>query len=450
MARRGRPRSSTIAHLSMQWLLVRTITSTKSTTSTITRTSLSLTVPRLQQYQPHYHYQQQYQHQHHYHYQHQRLISSFCRHRLSFPASDRPYHPLFSRHCHCRYLRIMTSRYNVAVDVNTDILLCRDRINHSNHNDNDNNDNDNHNNHSAPSWLGAIDQGTSSTRFVLYRHDARIAASAQLEHEQIYPSDHPGWHEHDPLLIYQNVIQCLVAVADAVQAQQPSSPSPQPSSPQPLSLAAIGITNQRETTVAWNRRTGKPYYNAIVWDDVRTSHIVHHIQTTHDGTTGKDCLRDKTGLPCATYFAGTKVKWLLDHVPELQHDILQRPDEVCFGTIDTWLLYQLTGKQPEQPPNTNHHGRHTITYNTGGLFATDVSNASRWLFLNLATGQWDADLVQAVCAPHSVPLSVLPTIYPSSHVYGHVSSECSGLSDCFLFHGVPLAGVLGDQQAGTH
>ena len=155
-------------------------------------------------------------------------------------------------------------------------------------------------------------------------------------------------------------------------------------------IKAIGITNQRETTIAWNASTGKPYYNAIVWDDTRTTSIANQIAKGDP-----DRLRDKTGLPLASYFAGTKVKWLLDNVEELQADLKAEPDQVRFGTIDTWLLYQLSGKPSDVDGAAN----------VGGLCLTDVTNASRWLFLDIENVQWDQDLVDTVCSPHKLPMS---------------------------------------------
>ena len=194
-------------------------------------------------------------------------------------------------------------------------------------------------------------------------------------------------------------------------------------------LQAVGITNQRETTVAWNAVTGKPYYNAIVWDDTRTTHIASHIAAGDP-----DRLRSKTGLPLASYFAGTKVKWLLDNVPALQSDIKSKPHEVRFGTIDTWLLYQLSGK-PSQLEGAA---------NVGGVFLTDVTNASRWLFLDIAKAKWDQSLVDIVCSPHSVQLSNLPEIRSSSEVYAICTQEATQIS---ALDGVPVACILGDQHA---
>ena len=266
-------------------------------------------------------------------------------------------------------------------------------------------------NSTDPSVVGAIDQGTSSTRFVVFTPRGRIAAVAQMEHAQHFPSDHPGWHEHDPLEIWANVQQLLRAAIDGLEEQASSLVRPR--------LAAIGITNQRETTVAWNKKTGHCYYRAIVWDDTRTSPIAHQLANGN-----VDRLRNQTGLPLASYFAGTKVKWLLDNVEQLRRDLYDpaTSDQVCFGTIDSWLLYQLTGCPPQD--SSSHKDDASIVGNTGGLHCTDVTNASRWLFLNLNSCNWDAALVNQVCAPHNLPLSALPTICPSSHVYGHIHKDC--------------------------
>ena len=226
-----------------------------------------------------------------------------------------------------------------------------------------------------------------------------------------------GWHEHDPLEIWNNVVACMKAVVKALKDQKIV-----------FEIKAIGITNQRETTVAWNSTTGKPYYNAIVWDDTRTTNIAHHI-----GGGDSDRLRSKTGLPLASYFAGTKVKWLLDNVTQLQQDLQSYPDQVRFGTIDTWVLYQLTGTP------SSHDG----AANVNGLFLTDVSNASRWLLVDLETVQWDPSLIDTVCSPHKVPLSAFPEIRPSSQVYAKCTTNFGDAS----LKGVPIASILGDQQA---
>lgn len=276
-----------------------------------------------------------------------------------------------------------------------------------------------------PDLIGAIDQGTSSSRFLLFTTKGQIAASAQIEHTQFFPPDHVGWHEHDPFEIWGNVIYCMQSVVDVLKNSSFGIDL------NVNKLKAIGITNQRETTIAWDASTGKPYYNAIVWDDLRTTAIAESIS---DGDS--NLLREKTGLPLASYFAGTKVRWLLDNVSQLRDDLMDdvKRDQVRFGTVDTWLIYQLTGSSVEGSDG-----------NVGGLFITDVSNASRWLFMNLHTLNWDETLVNQVCRGSGIqlPLSALPEIKASSTVYGTCSHSfgVNGLS------GVPIAGILGDQQA---
>ena len=178
-------------------------------------------------------------------------------------------------------------------------------------------------------FVGSIDQGTSSTRFMVFSKKGRVVASAQMEHTQIFPpgEDKVGWHEHDPLEIWANTVACIDAVSKALKNKATLNMT------QTYPIKAVGVTNQRETTIAWNAETGKPYYNAIVWDDVRTTHTAHEIAC---GNVNR--LRAKTGLPLASYFAGTKVKWLLDNVDELRNDIAdpEKKDQVRFGTVDTW------------------------------------------------------------------------------------------------------------------
>jgi len=273
--------------------------------------------------------------------------------------------------------------------------------------------------------VGAIDQGTSSTRFVVFSFFGQILASAQMEHTQYFPpgEEKVGWHEHDPIEIWENVVTCIDAVAKALKQNGINL--------QKKPLKTVGITNQRETTIVWNAETGKPYYNAIVWDDLRTVEIAAGIANGNP-----DRFREKTGLPLASYFAGTKVKWFLDNVPALEVDLVypDKRDQVRFGTVDTWLMYQLTGTK-----NSSVKG----AANSGGIFITDVSNASRWLFLDLHKGQWDPELVNAICSPHSLPMSALPEIRSSSEVYATCSKNC-GVT---IFDGVPIASILGDQQA---
>lgn len=350
--------------------------------------------------------------------------------------------------------------------------------------------------------MGAIDQGTSSTRFMLFTHQGRIAAWAQMEHTQIFPTSRGGgdatstttivgWHEHDPLEIWDNVVTCMSAVFQALDElilDQDDDLDSNIVPPSGYVIAALGITNQRETTIAWNAITGQCYYNAIVWDDTRTNVVATHLtqnasmdstnslmalasSTTTGGNNGsgstrftdpKDRLRAKTGLPLASYFAGTKVKWLLDHVEPLQRDMMTQPQNVRFGTIDTWIVYQLTGEPPvdvhdegdvvDDIGNGSSSSSSTSSLsrkirkggNVGGLFLTDVSNASRWLFLDIETVAWDPALVNAVCSPHHVPITALPHIRPSSEKYATLTAKSTGLAK---LDGVPLSAILGDQQA---
>jgi glycerol kinase len=247
-------------------------------------------------------------------------------------------------------------------------------------------------------YVAAIDQGTTSTRCIVFDRQGQIVSLAQKEHQQIYPQ--PGWVEHDPDEIWRNTLE-VIALARIKAGLSASD------------IAAIGITNQRETTVVWNRRTGKPYYNAIVWQDMRTAELVAQF-SAHDEL-GQDRFRDKTGLPLATYFSGLKLKWLLDNVPGLREDA-ERGD-ACFGNMDTFVVWHLTG------------GVHN------GLHLTDVTNASRTQLMNLHTLDWDDDLLR----DFTVPRAMLPAIRCSSEVYGNVTSE--------VLPDVPIAGILGDQQA---
>ncbi|UFH54547.1 glycerol kinase GlpK [Spirosoma sp. KNUC1025] len=252
-----------------------------------------------------------------------------------------------------------------------------------------------------PQYVAAIDQGTTSTRCIVFDRQGQIVSLAQKEHKQIYPQ--PGWVEHDPEEIWHNTLE-VIALA-RIKAKLFSH-----------NIVAIGITNQRETTVVWNRRTGKPYYNAIVWQDMRTADLVaHYASEGGPSGGGQDRFRPQTGLPLATYFSGLKLKWLLDNVPGLREDA-ERGDAL-FGNMDTFVVWNLTG-------GTN-----------GGLHLTDVTNASRTQLMNLQTLNWDDQLLN----DFTVPRAMLPQIRPSSEVYGTVTSEA--------LPGVPIAGILGDQQA---
>ncbi len=243
-------------------------------------------------------------------------------------------------------------------------------------------------------YVAAIDQGTTSTRCILFDNKGSIISSHQLEHTQIYPQ--PGWVEHDALEIWariQDVVRGAMEKARITAAD----------------LSAIGITNQRETTVVWDRRTGRPYYNAIVWQDTRTDRIIAELG--RDG--GQDRLRPQTGLPLATYFSGPKIKWILDNVQGVR-EAAERGDAL-FGNIDTWAIWNLTGG-----PN-------------GGAHITDVTNASRTLLMNLRTLDWDDQILRLL----GIPRQMLPQIRPSSdpELYGYTLGK------------VPVCGVLGDQQA---
>ena len=249
-------------------------------------------------------------------------------------------------------------------------------------------------------YTAAIDQGTTSTRCLVFDHDGRVVASAQREHRQLLPQ--PGWVEHDPAEIWQNTRR---VVADALAGADLSA----------TDLAAVGITSQRETTVVWDRGTGEPVYNAIVWQDTRTGPICQELGRLGGGASR---YQDRVGLPLATYFAGPKIRWILDHVPGAQ----SRADagDLMFGTVDSWLIWHMTGGTQ------------------GGLHLTDPTNASRTLLMDLQTLSWAPD----IAADMGIPLSMLPAITSSSEVYAHTRERG-------VLAGVPLAGNLGDQQAAT-
>jgi glycerol kinase len=245
-------------------------------------------------------------------------------------------------------------------------------------------------------YLGAIDQGTSSTRFIIFDDSTRIVAESQTEHEQIYPQ--PGWVEHDPIEIWRNT-QTVISGALRSAGLKPSD------------LAAIGITNQRETTVVWDRRTGVPLCNALVWQDTRVAEYLPQ----YTARPGVEFVRSRTGLPLSSYFSSLKIRWMLDRVRGARE--LAEQGDALFGTIDTFLMWQLTGGV------------------NGGLHVTDVTNASRTQLMNLDTLDWDADLLAAF----EIPRAMLPSIRASSERYGTARAE--------PVQGVPIAGILGDQQA---
>ena len=249
-------------------------------------------------------------------------------------------------------------------------------------------------------FIAAIDQGTTSTRCMIFNHQGKPVGAHQLEHAQIYPR--PGWVEHDPLEIWRNT---ELVVREALRLAGTTASD----------IAAVGITNQRETAVVWDRLTGQPYYNAIVWQDTRTDQIIN--QLAKDG--GLDRFRTKVGLPLATYFSGPKIQWILDHVTGVRQAAAE--GRALFGNMDTWLIWNLTG------------GVH------GGQHVTDVTNASRTMLMNLETLDWDAEILGLM----EVPREMLPKVCSSSEIYGHTLPAGP-------FRGeVAVAGNLGDQQAAT-
>ena len=245
-------------------------------------------------------------------------------------------------------------------------------------------------------YIGAIDQGTTSTRFIVFDRAGRIVSSAQEEHEQIYPQ--PGWVEHDPEEIWRRT---QAVITKAMQASRLG----------PIDLAAIGITNQRETTVVWNKKTAKPVYNAIVWQDTRVAPEV--AEFSKNG--GQDRYRAKTGLPLATYFSGLKIRWILENVPGVRAQS-EAGDLLC-GTVDSFLIWKLTGGA------------------SGGVHVTDVTNASRMQLMDLVTLQWDENILR----DFEIPVQILPTIVSSSEIYGQANIPA--------IRDVAIAGDLGDQQA---
>jgi glycerol kinase len=245
-------------------------------------------------------------------------------------------------------------------------------------------------------YIGAIDQGTTSTRFCVFDAAGKMVAVAQKEHQQIYPQ--PGWVEHNPEEIWQATQDVM---AQALQQGKVGVSD----------LAAIGITNQRETTVLWNRKTGKPVANALVWQDTRVDDYVAEL--SREG--GADRFRRKTGLPLSTYFSSLKIRWLLDHVPGVRKQA--ETGEVVFGNIDSFLTWHLTGGPGD------------------GLHITDVTNASRTQLMDLDTLSWDQDLLDAF----EIPQAMLPRICSSGEAYGTVKVGAA--------NGVAIAGILGDQQA---
>jgi len=259
-------------------------------------------------------------------------------------------------------------------------------------------------------YVGAIDQGTTSTRFMVFDHGGTVIAVHQKEHEQIYPR--PGWVEHNPLEIWERTQEVMNG---ALEKSGISSSD----------IAAIGITNQRETTVAWDKSTGKPIYNAIVWQDTRTDEIINELAKVggHPSTTGaaksaspsaQDRFRLKTGLPLATYFSGPKLKWILDKVDGARTKA--ENGDLLFGNIDTWLIWNLTGEH-----------------------ITDVTNASRTMLMNINTLDWDDEILGIL----DIPRAVLPKIKSSSEIYGYLNDRAGVLAG----GSIPVSGDLGDQHA---
>lgn len=248
-------------------------------------------------------------------------------------------------------------------------------------------------------YVLAIDQGTTSSRAIVFNHAGTIVSSGQIEHDQIFPK--AGWVEHKPEQIWDNTRQVVGLALTRGNINHSD-------------LAAVGITNQRETTVVWDKTTGKPVYNAIVWQDTRTQSIVDEL----GGSDGPDKYKAVVGLPLATYFSGPKVKWILDNV-EGAREAAERGD-LLFGNTDAWILWNMTGGVD------------------GGVHVTDVTNASRTMLMDLDTLSWRED----IAADMGIPLSMLPEIRSSSEVYGHGRPRG-------MVPGVPIAGILGDQQAAT-
>ena len=242
-------------------------------------------------------------------------------------------------------------------------------------------------------YIAALDQGTTSTRFIIFDRFGRIAASAQREHRQIFPQ--PGWVEHDPEEIWANT--CAV-IREALAAARLGRDD----------LEALGITNQRETTVMWDSQSGLPLHNALVWQDMRTDQLC--AQLTREG--GKGRFRAATGLPVATYFSAPKIKWLIDQQPAVARAV--HAERAMFGTIDSWLLWKLSG---------------------GRIHATDVTNASRTMLLNLSTLRWDFEILQSMGLPHTI----LPAVLPSSGFFAEAAAPAE-------IAGLPILGMIGDQQ----
>ena len=248
-------------------------------------------------------------------------------------------------------------------------------------------------------YVLAIDQGTTSSRAIVFNHAGEIVSVGQLEHEQIFPR--PGWVEHDPIEIRDNIREVIGLALGKADINRHE-------------IASVGITNQRETAVVWDKNTGLPVYNAIVWQDTRTDKIVREL----GGDEGAEKYKERVGLPLATYFSGPKIKWILDNVEGAREKA--EAGDLLFGNTDSWVLWNLTGGVD------------------GGVHVTDVTNASRTMLMDVRKLEWDAE----ICADMTVPMSMLPEIRSSSEVYGYGAKNT-------LIIDTPISGILGDQQAAT-
>lgn len=264
--------------------------------------------------------------------------------------------------------------------------------------------------HARRGYVAAIDQGTTSTRAIIFDARGRIISSSQQEHRQIFPK--PGWVEHDPEEIRVNTRRVMALAAANADIDTDD-------------IAALGITNQRETTLVWDRETGKPVYNAIVWQDTRTEKLVEGLDDEV-----KEKIWERTGLPASTYFSGLKIRWILDNVDGVRERAER--GELAFGTIDSWIVWELTRRSRKSKGSSKSASKHRARH------VTDVTNASRTMLMDLETQQWDPELCEAL----GIPMSLLPEIVSSSDIIDRVRRKGP-------FNGVPIAGILGDQQAAT-
>lgn len=256
------------------------------------------------------------------------------------------------------------------------------------------------------SYVGALDQGTTSTRFIIYDSSAKAVGSHQVEFTQIYPE--AGWVEHNPMEILESVRVCMAKALDKATADGHNVDD---------GLKAIGLTNQRETTLVWSKSTGCPLYNAIVWMDARTTSICRRLEKDLSG--GRTHFVETCGLPISTYFSALKLLWLLEHVEAVKEAV--KKGDALFGTIDTWLIWNMTGGCSTESP---------------GLHVTDISNAARTMLMNIKTLEWDKPTLETL----GIPIEILPKIVSNSEVIGHIAKK-------WPITGVPIAGCLGDQHA---